>query len=303
MRDATLRSYKQQMLKVLVHIQQHLDEPLPLHELAGLAGLSPYHFHHVFTGMIGESLARHVRRLRLERAATRLKLSRLPVIEIAQEAGYETHEAFTRAFHAAFGVSPRGFRHRHRPSTFVHAPSSVHFTPGLRPRTFHLAKPPQTGASEMSVVVKPLKPMRVAFVRHVGPYDQVAPAWDRLCTFLGKEGLLGGDTQFFGICHDDPAVTESARIRYDACVTVDRHFAPQGDIGVQVLPGGDYAVLTHIGPYADLGASYARLFGQWLPRSGRRLRPTPSFEAYLNSPENTDPEDLIVDLHAPLEPK
>src|SRR5262245_34872060 len=102
MRDATLAFYKQQMLKVLVHIQQHLDEPLPLQDLAGLAGLSPYHFHHVFSGMLGESLAKHVRRLRLERAATRLKLSRLAVIDIAQEAGYETHEAFTRAFHAAF---------------------------------------------------------------------------------------------------------------------------------------------------------------------------------------------------------
>ena len=60
----------------------------------------------------------------------------------------------------------------------------------------------------MSVVIKSLAPARVAFVRHVGPYDRVAPAWDRLCAFLGKEGLLGGDSQFFGICHDDPAVTE-----------------------------------------------------------------------------------------------
>ena len=303
MRDTTLRSYKQQMLKVLVHIQQHLDEPPPLDELAGVAGLSPYHFHHVFTGMIGESVGRHVRRLRLERAAIRLKASRLPVIEIAYEAGYETHESFTRAFHAAFGVSPIGFRRRLRPLAFLAAPSGVHFTVGRRPRSFHMDNASPKGGSDMSVVIKSLAPARVAFVRHVGPYDRVAPAWDRLCAFLGKEGLLGGDSQFFGICHDDPAVTEGARIRYDACVTVDPRFVPQGEIGVQVIPGGDYAVLTHIGPYSGLGASYAQLFGQWLPRSGRRLRPTPSFEAYLNSPENTAPEDLIVDLHAPLEPR
>jgi AraC family transcriptional regulator len=291
------------MLKVLVHVQEHLDEPLPLHELAGIAALSPYHFHHVFTGMVGESVARHVRRLRLERAATRLKLTRLPVIEIAHEAGYQTHESFTRAFHAAFGASPRGFRRRLRPSAFLEAPSGVHFTTRGRPRTFHVAKSAQSAGSDMSVVIKSLKLARVAFVRHVGPYDQVSRAWDRLCTLLGKEGLLGGDAQFLGVCHDDPAVTDPARIRYDACVTVDRAFVPQGDIGVQVIAGGDYAVLTHIGPYSGLDASYARLFGEWLPRSGRRLRPMPSFEAYLNSPENTAPGDLIVDLRAPLEPK
>jgi AraC family transcriptional regulator len=302
MRSATLQGYKQQMLRVLVHIQDHLDEPLPLHELAALAALSPYHFHHVFTGMVGESVARHVRRLRLERAATRLKLTRLPVIEIALEAGYETHEAFTRAFHAAFGISPRGFRQRHRPSTFVDAPSGVHFRPNRRPRTFQAAREDRRSAG-VSVVVKTLKPMRVAFVRHIGPYDQVAPAWDRVSTMLGKDGLLGGESQFIGICHDDPAVTDPACLRYDACVTVDRQFAPIEDIGVQAIAGGDYAVLTHIGPYSGLDKSYARLFGHWLPRSGRRLRPAPSFEVYLNSPENTDPQDLVVDLHAPLEPR
>jgi AraC family transcriptional regulator len=74
------------------------------------------------------------------------------------------------------------------------------------------------------------------------------------------------------------------------------------DIGVQTIPGGDYAVMTHFGPYAKLGESYAKLLGQWLPRSGRNLRTAPCFEVYLNSPESTEPEDLITDLYAPLEP-
>src|SRR5689334_2625363 len=66
MKEATLQFYKERMLRVLVHIQQNLDEPLELSALAKLASLSPFHFHHVFTGMLGESLASHVRRLRLE---------------------------------------------------------------------------------------------------------------------------------------------------------------------------------------------------------------------------------------------
>ena len=118
---------------------------------------------------------------------------------------------------------------------------------------------------------------------------------------LGKEGLLGAGAQFIGICHDDPAVTTPDKIRYDACVTVDAAFRASGEIGVQVIPGGDYAVLTHFGPYEKLNDSYAKLLGQWLPRYGRRLRMTPCFEIYFNSPENTDPEDLVTDLHAPLE--
>jgi AraC family transcriptional regulator len=126
--------------------------------------------------------------------------------------------------------------------------------------------------------------------------------WDKLLVFMGKEGLIGGDSLFIGICHDDPEVTSPGRIRYDACVTVDDTFKPVGDVGVQTVAGGDYAVATHFGPYSQLGATYAKLFGQWLPRSGRQLRSTPCFEVYLNSPENTDPNELLTDIHMPLQP-
>jgi len=106
-----------------------------------------------------------------------------------------------------------------------------------------------------------------------------------------------------GICYDDPEVTAPGKIRYDACVTVDGGFAPQDDVGVQTLGGGEYAVTTHVGPYDKLGQTYAKLLGQWLPGSGRELRSEPSLEFYLNAPESTDPEDLITDIYAPLEPE
>ena len=79
MRAITLQDYKRRLLRVLVHIQQHLDDGLELPELAGLASFSPYHFHRIFKGMVGESVKEHIRRLRLERAASQLKLGVAPV--------------------------------------------------------------------------------------------------------------------------------------------------------------------------------------------------------------------------------
>ena len=154
----------------------------------------------------------------------------------------------------------------------------------------------------MTISTRQLEPMRVAFMRHNGPYSEVGKTWDRFMMLLGKEGLLGGDAMFIGLCHDDPAVTPPERIRYDACMSVDDRFQPNGEVGVQTIAGGEYAVMTHFGPYDRLGESYAKLLGQWLPRSGRDLRPLPCFEVYLNSPESTDPEDLVTDLYAPLAP-
>ena len=297
-KETTLRFYKERLLRVLVEIQQRLDEPMRLEELAALACISPYHFHHVFTGMVGESLAVHNRRLRLERAAWRLKLNRVPVVQIAMEAGYQTHEAFSRAFRGSFGMSPTQFRTRNGVNSKIHASSGVHFRADAKPGTFRTGR---LGGKIMHVTVKHQRPLRVAFMRHVGPYNQVGKTWDRFCMILGKEGLLGGDAHFIGICHDDPAVTPRHRIRYDACVTVDGRFRAAGEVGVQTVAGGDHAVLTHFGPYEKLGESYAKLLGEWLPRSGRMLRSSPCFEICLNSPENTDPKDLITDIHAPLE--
>ena len=152
----------------------------------------------------------------------------------------------------------------------------------------------------MKVEIKTLKPMRVAFMRHVGPYNQVGATWDKLLPIMGKEGLLGDSPMMIGICHDDPEVTAPSRLRYDACVTVDDDFRAQGELGVQTIVGGQHAVTTHQGPYNKLGDTYAALLGQWLPRSGRELAGTPCFEVYLNSPESTAPEDLLTDVYAPL---
>ncbi len=298
MRTVTLQDYKRRMLRVLVHIQQHLDAPLALEELAGLACFSPCHFHRVFKGMVGESVKEHIRRLRLERAASNLKLSAAPVTHIAFDAGYESHEGFTRSFRAAFGLSPSQFRRSNKRKTAAAAPSGLHYGHGTAVRDFRTTG---RGSNNMRVKIEYREPTRVAFMRHVGPYGEVGATWDKFLPVLGKEGLLGGDSLFIGICHDDPEVTPPDKVRYDACVSVDESFQPSGDIGVQVIPGGEYAVTTHFGPYQKLGETYTELLGQWLPRSGHELCATPCFEVYLNDPQSTDPEDLITDIYAPLQ--
>lgn len=297
-RTTTLQDYKRRILRVLVHIQSHLDERLELSQLAHLAAFSPCHFHHVFTGMMGESVKEHVRRLRLERAASRLKLSTSPVTDLAFDAGYQSLEAFTRSFRAAFDLSPSEYRRAKRPRLLPASPTGLHYTTGKPIARFKTLKP---GDKTMEVKIHHLEPVRVAFMRHVGPYSTVGATWDKFVPYMGKEGLLGGDVRFIGICHDDPAVTPKDKIRYDACVSVDGTFEPSDDIGVQVIAGGDYAVTTHFGPYSKLGNTYAELLGQWLPRSGRELRATPCFEIYLNDPQSTEPEDLLTDIYAPLE--
>ena len=166
MRSETERTYQERVLRVLVHIQEHLDEALPLEDLARVACFSPHHFHYLFGAMVGESVKEHVRRLRLERAAHRLLFSNQPVTTIAFDAGYETHESFTRAFRAMFGTSPSRFRTLRRQRWRRPAPCGIHYLSEGRPEGFN---PMQRGGPPMDVRIETQTPMKVPFLRHLGP--------------------------------------------------------------------------------------------------------------------------------------
>ena len=300
MSPPTLQDYKERILRVLVHVQNHLDDALSLEELARVACFSPYHFHRIFRGMVGESVMEHVRRLRLERAAHHLKTTNQPITRVAFAAGYETHEAFTRAFGAMFGDPPSRFREIHRAIPVRKVPSDVHFVDDGSLDNF---TPSDTGGSTMDVRIEYMEPMRVAFMRHVGPYNEVGGTWGSLCAWAGPKGLLGPNVTCLGMGHDDPEITPPDKIRYDACITVGPEVQPEGDIGIQETAAGEYAITTHVGPYEKLAETYARLYGEWMPNNGREPATGPCLEIYRNSPQDTPPEKLITDIYAPLKPQ
>jgi len=297
MKTATQKDYEERILRVLVHVQNSLDSVLVLDELAAIANFSPFHFHRVFRGMVGEPVSEHIRRLRLERAAHRLKCTEQPVARLAFEAGFETHESFTRAFKTMFGESPSVFREQRRIAPAPSTPSGVHYAPNGALESFD---PVDTGGVSMDVRIEEVKQMNAAFMRHVGPYNQVGETWGKLCGFAGMKGLFGPDTAMLGVCHDDPEVTPAEKIRYDACMTVADGFQPEGEVGVQRIGGGRYAITTHRGPYEKLGETYAALMGQWLPANGYEPSSGPSLEFYRNDPNTTAPENLITDVYVPL---
>lgn len=305
MKPDTRSFYEAAVRGAAEHVIAGLDGALDLQALARRAALSPFHFHRIFRGMLGETPLELHRRLRMERAAWCLVHEEGSVTAIAFAAGYETHESFTRAFRLQYDCSPSDARRSREAASACARPfqiqlparSGIHFRPGDH-QTLVLV---ESGDINMDVTTKTLPAMRVATVRHTGPYNRISEAFARLGQAVDGRGYFGSETQMLALYYDDPESTPATELRSDAGLTLTPDQKVPDGLGEAKLAAGRYACATHVGPYEQLGDAWARLMGEWLPKSGERMRDGVTFEIYRNTPATAPKEQLITELYLPLD--
>jgi AraC family transcriptional regulator len=273
--------YGERLDRVAAYVFEHLDDDLDLARLAEVACLSPYHWHRVYRAMRGETIAETVRRLRLHRATGWLVNTAMTIEEIAAKSGYGGVEAFTRTFKAAYGMPPAQYRRdgSHR-----------RFDPTDE----------KESALMFDVQIRALPPMHAASIPHRGSYMTIDQAFGKLFGILAGRGLIGPGHRMFGIYYDDPSSVAEAELRARAAIVMPGRIAIDPPLEAVDIHGGDYAVLQHKGPYADMRLSYEWLYGTWLPKSGREPADAPCVEEYHNTPRDTAPADLLSDICLPL---
>jgi AraC family transcriptional regulator len=271
-------TYSERIQRVVDYLAGHLDEHLDLATVAGVAFLSPYHFHRIYRGLLGETVNDTVRRLRLQRAAIDLLDRDLGVERIAQRAGYASQAAFTRAFRDEYGEPPARYRIARR-----EAQAKAERNPAL-----------------YQVEIRTLPAVRVAAIEQCGDYQLASKAFERLMTVAATTGLLRPDTRTIGIFHDDPESVPQAQLRSAACITVPGDWRPTGELTEAYIEGGRYARIVHTGPYTELKTAYDWLYQTWLATSTEEPRNLPCVEEYLNDPRQVSAKDLETAVMMPL---
>jgi AraC family transcriptional regulator len=261
------RQLLNQISPALVHIHARLDRDLSLEHLADRVQLSKYHFHQLFRRATGETPKSYVERLRLEWAAVQLRIRRVKVLELALECGYRNHETFTRAFRARFAVSPRDYRQEwFRRERGARRPRFER-APGVGP----------TAELSPTRIVR-LARMTVAFIRHLGPYEDVpADHFTRLLAWSHRRG--SGVPLLLGIARDAPGITPERKIRFDCCVQVPSAFDAEDDIACQRTPTGDYAVTEYVGSW-DMGPAYGEIMDRLRQNPALDIVGLPAIEIY-----------------------
>ena len=271
---------------LLVHIQAHLDEDLSLDVLSAKASLSPAHLQRTFQALVGETPKSYVARLRLERAAFRLLIHDATLLDIALDCGFQNHETFTRAFRRRFGMPPSGYRAWLR----SHAEQRPESAPELPGEAYSISE----------TKVRRLHSAHLAFIRHVGPYEEVPDTlFDSLETWATAQGLVGPRI-WMGIGHDAPGMTRPEQLRFDAALVVPAEFTPKGPIGHQLFEGGEFAVTTHAGPFATLPAAYAAIFPRVTQLPKHQLIGLPAVEIYQTARVNASLQVNVTDICLPV---
>lgn len=295
-RDESLLEYRSRISRALGFIQGHLAEDFSLDEVAAAACFSKYHFHRIFSALMGESLAEYIRRLRLERAANLLeKWPRMSVTEIALASGFSSPSVFSRDFSTRFGAPPSRWREDRRQGL---APLATGEPEHCDSTTEDLVA--RFASGEGPLTVRSLPRLRFASALHVGSYGVgIGEAWTRLCRWAGPRGLLRPGVQAAGVSWDNPEITAAGRCRYSACIAIEGNLLPSGEIAFLEFPARDYLILAYLGDETGFAGAYAELYRRFLPESGFEPEDSPAIEFYKKPPglERRFDLEIAVPVH------
>jgi len=280
--EVTHREYFKAINRAVDFINEHLNEPVNLYDLADVAHISGFHFHRIFKAMLGESPGEYIQRLRLEKAAFKLQTTQQTILEIAEQTGYQTSQALSKAFKKRFDVSPSVFRTQ-----------SAHLSVPIEIPVFIRIEPE----------IREIKAKQVITLRVVNPFVNTGAfvhAWKKLIRFAGVSGIPDDEHEYITLSRDILTITQPNLYRSYACVTANPKIKPQGEFGKQTIDGGLYAVFTYKGAYTNLDRLYCYIYRNWIPNSKYELRDIAFFEKFLNSPDTVSQDDLLTEVYIPI---
>ena len=255
-----------------LQIDAHLFEPVTLAQFARAAGLSAYHFSRQFTARFGTSPMAYVRARRLATAANRLFDVPPPsLINLAFDCGFDSQEGFTRAFKRAFGVSPGLYR---RQGVRRHIEETLTMTQTLSPR------------ANLTQAPTPVRKDALRIAGFSGRFNDADKAgiprlWDRLIAALPVTGQVGEES--YGVCVEATG-GEPGDMRYMAGVALSPGASAPAGMEVIELAPQHYLVFRQTMDGGEVHPQMQRaakeIWGERLPKSGRRLVQAPDLEFY-----------------------
>lgn len=249
--------------KALWYIESHFDEPMTLADVAEASGLSRFHLSRTFAAIIGQPVLAYVRGRRLTEAARRLADGAPDILQVALSAGYNSHEAFTRAFRDQFGLTPEDARARRSLATLK------------------LVEPLRMPDQSASAIISPARFVKTetrlfAGLRKYFRFDDragIPTIWQAFGPMLGS---IPNEVQgaAYGLNLSPADDTDENGFDYFAAVQVKTLDDLPEELSGARIAGREWAVFEHAGHVSTIGVT-CEAAGVWLAQSGRAPKSGP----------------------------
>ncbi len=305
------QEYTARINRVMDYIGKNLGDQIDLSVMAEIASFSPYHFHRIFTFIVGETSADFVSRIRLEKAAQLLRDdTKSTVGDIAFRCGFVNISSFSRVFRSYFGMTTREFREQEK-AIFVK--DGIRYGKNCKPVSkigkhvqqvndqFCSVDYKQLIIMDTKIEIKQMPELHLIYCRHMGAFNKIGQAYEKLYRWAGPRGLVTPAARTVTVYHDDPAITSIDKVRQDASLVVKGDVKVEGEIGKSTIPGGKYAV----GHFEIRETEFEQAWNtmcSWLTESGYQPGEGPTYEYYHNDYNEHPEHKFIVDICLPVKP-
>jgi AraC family transcriptional regulator len=251
--------------KALWLVERHFGADLTLEQIASQVGVSRHYLTRAFAATTGLSIMRYVRGRRLTEAARALVDGAPDILSVALDAGYGSHEAFTRAFREQFGCTPEAIREQR-------ALKGISLVEAIKMNeTIHTDLPPPRFETGKALLLTGIAE------RYVCETSAGIPAqWQRFLPHFGHvPGQIGRTA--YGVCYN---ADDNGDFDYLCGVEVpDFTRVPEGWARLRI---GEhrYAVFEHRQHISEIRRTWNTIWSRWLPSSGHELADAPYFELY-----------------------
>jgi AraC family transcriptional regulator len=260
--------------RALWTIERHLTGPLSLRELARACDVSPFHLAHAFGRATGRSVMQYVRERRLTQAAISLANGATDILELALAIGYGSHQAFTRAFRAQFGVPPEVVRRQGSTDMLAGAlVPALDMIEDARP-ALESARLETLGAlafvglsgRHTFAALQDIPAQWRRFMEHENGYAGIADRIDRAP--VGITLPPDADDGFEYVC--------AAQVTPRPA----RHTPTPPGLTRLELPVRSYAVFPHRDHVGTIRGTYIAIWNEWLPAGGWQALAEPILERH-----------------------
>lgn len=277
------------MNNALEYIEENIEKDITSDEIAKVAYSSKFHFLRIFYMITGMNLGEYIRKRRLSLAAKNVMLSKMKVIDVAFKYGYETPEAFSKAFKKLHGVSPSDARKKGNNLKAI-PPISFQITvKGEKRMDYKISKKDGFQIAGVS--------LRTTTVDGIN-FKEIPEFWDSTMEngIYGKLEKNAGSLGVLGVCYGEDI--EQKEFSYMIAVEGDK-VESLDNCEVLSVPSCTWAVFESIGPLPGaMQKVWKTIFSEWFPATKYEHANAPELEVYL--PGNPKSEDYKCEIWIPI---